>query len=360
MVKCKQHPKYQAKHEPKANCNPCRRMWAEAQGPLERREAEAKRVRLVREHATLADEVARLREVIKVRDMLGMVPLKPIKRLELRSGLREATAVALLSDLHVEEKVKAEDTPLGNVYNLTIAAERLARFFAGVVWMVKHHRQDWKIRNLVLWLGGDLMSGQIHEENLETSDGTPIETLLWLYPHLRAGINRLLEELELDSLELVCSYGNHGRDTKKCHFAKGAGHSYEWGMYRRLVEDLKDDPRVHVLADPSEHQYHTVYDIDLHFHHGNRVNYGGGVGGITIPINKAVHQWNLVRRCHIHNFGHFHQYLDMGSVVVNGSLIGYNSYAMGIKATPEPPQQAFYLLDSKRGKTCKSPIWVSK
>jgi hypothetical protein len=31
---------------------------------------------------------------------------------------------------------------------------------------------------------------------------------------------------------------------------------------------------------------------------------------------------------------------------------------MSIKATPEPPQQAFYLLDAKRGKTCKSPIWV--
>jgi hypothetical protein len=43
---------------------------------------------------------------------------------------------------------------------------------------------------------------------------------------------------------------------------------------------------------------------------------------------------------------------------VNGSVVGYNGYAMAIKATPEPPQQAFYILDSKRGKTCKSPIWV--
>jgi hypothetical protein len=32
---------------------------------------------------------------------------------------------------------------------------------------------------------------------------------------------------------------------------------------------------------------------------------------------------------------------------------------MSVKGKPEPPQQLFYLLDSKRGKTAVSPIWVS-
>jgi hypothetical protein len=31
---------------------------------------------------------------------------------------------------------------------------------------------------------------------------------------------------------------------------------------------------------------------------------------------------------------------------------------MEIRAPFEPPQQAFYVLDSKRGKTAKHPIWV--
>jgi hypothetical protein len=274
--------------------------------------------------------------------------------------MREATAVALLSDLHVEEEVKRGDTPVGNVYNLNIAEKRLGRAFSGIEWLINHHRQNWQIRNLVLWFGGDMMSGQIHEENLETSRGTPIETLLWLYPRLLAGVHQLLTGLDLTSLQLICSYGNHGRDTKTCRFAKGAGHSYEWGMYQRLAQDLQSDERVQVLADPSEHQYAKVYDWSLHFHHGHRVQYQGGSGGITIPLNKAVAQWDKARRCDIHNFGHFHQYIDTGAIVVNGSLIGYNSYAMGIKATPEPAQQAFYLLDSKRGKTCKSPLWVEE
>jgi hypothetical protein len=130
-------------------------------------------------------------------------------------------------------------------------------------------------------------------------------------------------------------------------------------MYCQIAQYFEDDPRVRVLADPSAHQYAKAYDFDLHFHHGDETSYHGGVGGITIPLNKAVAQWDIVRRCHYHHFGHWHQYTDTGRIVVNGSLIGYSAYAMAIKAAPEIPQQAFYLLDSKRGKTAKSPIWVS-
>jgi hypothetical protein len=328
--------------------------------PVSREVQKEQDAKAKRETKDLVAEVRRLRELVDVQSKLAAVPLPKIKRVELGSNLREATAVALLSDLHVEEKVLAGDTPIGNVYNLGIAERRLGRAFSGIEWLVNHHRAAWKIRNLVLWFGGDMMSGQIHEENLETSDGTPIETLLWLYPRLLSGVHQLLTGLDLASLHLICSFGNHGRDTKTCRFAKGAGHSYEWGMYQRLAQDLKSDSRVKVLADPSEHQYTQVYDWDLHFHHGHRINYGGGVGGIMIPINKAVAQWDKVRHCDFHHFGHFHQYFDHGNVVGNGSGIGYNSYAMGIKASPEPPQQAFYLLDSKRAKCCSSPIWVQE
>jgi hypothetical protein len=330
----------------------------EEQDPVDRRQAEKRSALLVREHRTMADELANLREVVQFRERLASAPLPPIKRREFKSGMREATAVALLSDCHVEERVRPGDTPTGNAYNLAIADLRLGRFFAGVEWLVEMHRQRFAVRDLVLWYGGDLFSGQIHDENVETSAFPPIAACLWLQPRLIAGINRLRDKLNLERLNLVCSYGNHGRDTKKPRRATGAHHSYEWMLYQQLAEHFRNDERVSVLADASGHQYAKAYDFDLHFHHGDEANYGGGVGGITIPLNKAVAQWDRARRAHYHHFGHFHQYIDTGNIVVNGSLIGFNAYAMSIKASPEVPQQAFYLLDSKRGKTCKSPIWV--
>jgi hypothetical protein len=326
--------------------------------PVERVQAESKAARVVREHRDLAREVADLRAALEARSALASAPLPPIKRRELGSGLREGTFVAMASDWHVEERVRPGDTPTGNAYNLEIADLRIGRFFSGVEWLVGLHRDAFQLRDGILWLGGDLMSGHIHDENVETSAMPPIATLLWLQPRIVAGIRQLVDRCDLASLQVVCSYGNHGRDTKKPRRATGAHHSYEWGMYQQIAAVLADDPRIRMLADPSGHQYAKAYEFDLHFHHGDETNYQGGTGGITIPVNKAVAQWDRVRRCHYHHFGHWHQYVDLGNWAGNGSLIGYNAYAMAIKATFEPPQQAFHILDSKRGKCCRSPIWV--
>jgi hypothetical protein len=327
--------------------------------PVERVQAESKAARVVREHRSLAHEVANLREALQVQSALASAPLPPIKRRELGSGMREGTFVALASDWHVEERVLTGDTPTGNAYNLDIAELRIGRFFSGVEWLVNEHRGMFPaLRDGVLWLGGDLVSGHIHDENVETSAMPPIAALLWLQPRLVAGIRQLLEQCQLERLQVVCSYGNHGRDTKKPRRATGAHHSYEWGMYQQIAQIFEREERVEVLADPSGHQYAQIYDFDAHFHHGDETKYQGGVGGVTIPLNKAVAQWNKVRRSHFHNFGHYHQYFDFEDITGNGSLIGFNSYAMSIKASPERPQQAFYIVDSKHGKTCKCPVWV--
>ena len=252
----------------------------------------------------------------------------------------------------------ASATPVPNEYNPAIAERSIARFFAGYRWLIDFHRSAFQIRDVVLWLGGDLMSGHIHEELKEHTATPPIETLLWLRPRLAAGIDSLLADPKIERISIPCSYGNHGRNTVKPFRALGATHSYEWLLYQWLASIYEGNPRVQFLADRSAHQYMHVYEWDLHFHHGDETNYQGGVGGVTIPLSKSVAQWDKAKRCHYHHFGHWHQYIDVGRMTVNGSVIGYNAYAMSIKAEPEPPQQAFYILDSKRGKTCKCPIWV--
>lgn len=298
------------------------------------------------------------RQALDVHSALTAAPLRPVQRFELRSGLREAMAVGMLSDVHCEEIVRPGETPYPNEYNPQIAERSIARFFLGFKWLLEMHRPKFKIRSAALWLGGDLMTGHIHPENVENTVTSPIETLLWLRDRLVAGITSLLEDPELVELRIPCSYGNHGRNTPKPYRALGAVHSYEWLLYQILAAQFAHEPRVQFLADRSAHQYLQAYDKTLHFHHGDETNYGGGVGGIMIPLNKAVAQWDIARRADLHHFGHWHQYIDAGRVTVNGSVIGFNGYAMSVKAAPEPPQQAFYLLDSKRGKTCKSPIWV--
>lgn len=287
-------------------------------------------------------------------------PLPPMNPVILSSGSRQACAVALLSDVHAGSTVKLSSSTFGNRYNPEICRYRLGRFFAGVEWFVRSYRDGslsyaWHIEDLVLAIMGDVIDGQLHDDQKESSESA-IRTISWVEPVLIAGVRRL-NELGLH-VRLVCSYGNHGRDTIKPRRETGADHSYEWGMYHRLGSELAG-LGVETLADPTPHQYLEVYGHKLHFTHGDEVRYQGGVGGITIPVNKRVAMWDRVHRSDLHHLGHFHQQCDHHPWFANGSVVGYNAYAMSIGAAPEPPQQTFYLLDAKRGKTAVSPIWVS-
>ena len=45
---------------------------------------------------------------------------------------------------------------------------------------------------------------------------------------------------------------------------------------------------------------------------------------------------------------------------MNGSLIGYNNYALSIAAPYEEPRQSFFLVDSHRGLSMPATIWVEE
>jgi hypothetical protein len=77
-------------------------------------------------------------------------------------------------------------------------------------------------------------------------------------------------------------------------------------------------------------------------------------------MNKAVAQWNKLRHVQLDVCGHFHQLLDGGNWIVNGSLVGYSAFALSIKAGYEPPQQAFFLIDKTVGKTLVCPIILTE
>ena len=86
--------------------------------------------------------------------------------------------------------------------------------------------------------------------------------------------------------------------------------------------------------------------------------YQGGVGGIYIPVNKSIAQWSKAKHADLDIFGHFHQLRDGGNFLCNGSMIGYNAFALSIKADFEEPKQILTLIDKRRGRTCTWPILV--
>lgn len=269
----------------------------------------------------------------------------------------EATAVALASDWHVEEVIRSSTVNGKNWYTPTIARQRSVAFFERVARLVQKERQDVTITNLVLWLGGDFITGSIHEEMPENNAMPPIDAMLFASDVLESGIQFLLDTTDL-TLTIPCTCGNHSRITKMTYVGSERGNSLEWMMYHHLAKRFKDEPRVKFIIEDAYLTYLKVYGFTVRFHHGHAMRYQGGVGGIHIPLNKALAQWDKTRTADLTVCGHWHQYTPARRYVVNGSLIGYSPFAVWIKAEYEPPMQAFFLIDKKRGVTVQIPILV--
>lgn len=266
----------------------------------------------------------------------------------------EATAVAVASDWHVEETVLGKTVNNLNHFNLDVAEQRIHAFFRNVVKLTEIQRHGARIDRLMLVLGGDMMTGYIHEELIEGNSLSPTQTVLWLIERISSGIEYLSKHFA--EIVVPCVMGNHGRTTQKPRHATAAANSYEWMMYRVLADKLKDKATWYV-AD-GYHLLVDVYGKTIRVHHGDGLKYQGGIGGLTIPVEKAIASWNKGIPAHLDIFGHWHQSQHNPKWVSNGSLIGYGPYSVAIKAPFEKPTQTYFLFDKKHGRTGTFPIFL--
>ncbi len=271
----------------------------------------------------------------------------------------EGTSVLCLSDVHLEERVDASTMNGLNEYNPDIAKDSVTRFFANGLRLHHIFRRDIKLNNVLLAILGDIINGYIHEEMVEDNYMSPTQATIMGLDLLESGIRYLLKHAEAN-VTVVCKFGNHGRTTEKSRISSGYKNSYEWMMYHMLAAKFEAEKRIRFIIDNGYLTYVTLYDrYDLRFHHGEAIKYRDGIGGITIPVNKAIAQWDKERPAYLDVFGHHHQQmLDSGKFVSNGSVVGYNPFAIHIRAPYQRPEQAYFIIDAERGKTVCAPILV--
>lgn len=302
-----------------------------------------------------------LREIQRLRkqnetllDLKGQVSTYSIKRSKGVGG--QAVAFAIASDWHVEENVKPETVNGTNSYTMAIAKERAEKFFQHSLKLVQKESQDIKIDTLVLALLGDFFSGNIHDELMETCEVQPQDAMLYAQNLVASGIEFLLANSKL-KLVIPCAVGNHSRQTAKVHISTEHGNSLEWAMYSFLAQYFKREPRVTFILSRSYFNYMDVFGYTIRFHHGHAVNYAGGVGGLEVPMRRIIGRWDKDKPAYLSVCGHFHTRRDGGDFIVNGSLIGDSPYGKRFGFTGRP-EQTFFLIDEKRGKTVVCPILV--
>ena len=217
-------------------------------------------------------------------------------------------------------------------------------------------RSSCEIRQMVLWLGGDLIDNWLHPEQAQTQELSPTQQIIECERAIVAGIDHLLEHGGFDRIVIPCNFGNHGRTTPKMQADNAHATSYEYLMYQSLRRHFRHQDRLEWRISDGNILYLEVLGRLLRFHHGDAIKYGGGIGGLTIPLVKWQHRQDQGIRADHSFFGHFHQ-LTMGTGwSVNGSLIGPTAYGLKLGFAPERPQQLLRFLDSERGWTGAFPV----
>lgn len=270
----------------------------------------------------------------------------------------EATAIVQWSDWHVDEVVDFATVNGMNEYNKDIAKKRAFKLFENTVKLTDSQRSAVDINNLALHLGGDAIGGYIHPELQQTNSMSPLEGIFYAKELIISGIEYLLQYGKLKNIVVVTSRGNHPRLTPKMQFANDYSMNLETFLYWSLADYFKKEKTVSFKIEQSELAYITVYDKVLRFFHGHQIKFSGGVGGITIPLHKAIYRWDANIKAYYNFMCDKHTYsTPIPNCQLNGSLKGYDAYAVSHGFSYQPPLQSFTLLDSQRGITIKAPIF---
>jgi len=350
----------------RSTCNPCRRGSAPTAAPAprdpitiiaeNRRRAEAARREV--EFASMATYVERLeRDLAAVRVLqAGRPPMAPIVRAPARPGKSEVVPLILASDWHVEERVDKDKMHGTNEYTLEIARKRSERFFESASKLIEQAEKASSVGRVAVGLLGDFFSGSIHEELMEVNQLGPAPAAAYSKQLLSRGIRFWQEQHPGLEFSFHCVGGNHGRMTHKTRISTNAENSLESFMFQFLAAE-HPNAKWHIA--PGDELYADLFpDYRARFIHGDQIGFQGGVGGISIPLNKWTMRANQTIHADMTCLGHFHQSRADRDWLCNGSLIGPSPYSKRLGFAPERPKQQFALVHAKHGRTLVADIWV--
>lgn len=312
--------------------------------------------------AALETELANAAQLEAAIAHLESNPLAPMAIAPRESDrVCEATAVVVLSDLHLEETVDPAEVNGLNAYNLEIASDRMDRLAIGLVWQLELARSKYQIRDLVIECIGDITTNYLRVEDVQGNALTPFEAIVFAEGQLVRFVRTVLERCPwLERVIMPFLPGNHDRlaFSKSTQYRKRTAMSSAPVLAHGIARELSSDPRFRLELSTGEHHYTDVYGRLLRGMHGDRFNYQGGVGGLYIPARRHVTALNKIRHAALTVFGHWHTSRVDRDWISNGSLIGLNAYSLAKGLEPEPPSQTFFLIDRDRGKRLVTPIQV--
>ena len=269
-------------------------------------------------------------------------------------------AILLIGDTHIGEVVSKEETGGFGNYDFDVFNMRMGLLFEKVIDLTMNKMQGYSIPKLNVVCLGDMISGIIHDELVESANDTVIEWVL--------GGAIILSQLLLDlaqyfpSIEVTGVVGNHGRLSQKVRYKKRYV-NWDYLMYQIISimcinqkNIIFDFPKAFFIVKKIAGQEYLIL-------HGDNIQMYKSIPwyGIERMITnfsqllasqKKIFQHVLI--AHFHNQG----VLDKvtGEIILNGSAIGGNEYSLGKLFRSSDPKQMLMGANSIYGPTWRFPI----
>lgn len=320
-------------------------------------------------------EIYRLQRKISAYEMegeaiirAGSLKLKPtIIRPEKHALGTPGFPMTVWSDWHWGETVRRAETGGVNAFNRTIANKRVHGLVDHTIDLLRNYagaRPEYP--GIWVCLGGDMISGSIHEELRETNWGTVEEQALEVGDAIASGLLAMAEEF--GEVWVPCVVGNHGRKAHRPVNKQKVRENREYGVYKSLERHFSTDPRFHFFVPEETDFFFSVYGHRFLLTHGDSLGVKGGDGiiGALGPIARgtiktATSERQIGRDFDTLIIGHWHQYIPRSeavAVIVNGTFKGYDEYArLTLRARYAKPSQALWLVSPKHGIAAQWPVY---
>jgi hypothetical protein len=277
-----------------------------------------------------------------------------------------ATIVPVFSDLHDGEVVRPEEMGGFNKYDERIAEIRTQRFFTKTVTLTSDFMTGIKFDGVVVPFLGDLVSGDIHAELVETNQSSTYRTAVkHTVPMIAEGLEVLRKRF--GKVHAVFAPGNHGRDSQKPRYKGRSDHNADTLIAWLVAREFKGVDGVTFEIPETLDATFELYGFTFGAEHGDELKAFAGAAeiGVLGPLMRGTNRKKVAiaaegKTLDYALWGHFHQLVPVPSrgFIANGSIKGYDEYARGRKFKPERPQQALLLCTPEHGITFDTPIFV--
>lgn len=328
------------------------------------------KIALDRENRRLRAEVSDLRErydrsltendledriIERVTSRVPSLPPCGVPTYRPRNPGRSESVVALVSDYHIGERVDLEATGGINAYDFDVFRRRWQYHVDSVGGICLGKLTGYDFPELRIVGLGDMVSGIIHDELVETSDTTLIDWLIDGSDTIARGIRQLAAEFPTVRVDWL--FGNHGRVTQKPRY-KNRFVNYDHLMGHIVSLRLADLENVTFT---NHRSFWALLDVQGHnvlALHGDNIKGWGGLP--SYGINRAVANLSALLNSQKQRFdtvciGHFHQtgLIERTDcdIVLNGSAIGANEYSLGALFAGGKPRQMLFGMHPERGRT---------